>query len=325
VRNGIQAFRDELMSQPSITGVTISRGLIVGGLGNSHVETVDGSGKAVSTSIYQHYVGHDYLDVYGMKLVAGRNFSAQAPGDTLGGVYIVNEAAVRVLGWGDPQQALGKPFRSDNVVGIVIGVVQDFHFTTLQERIEPVALSPTSPNRFSRISARLNTVQMAATIKLIEQAWHKHFPNALLQYSFLDERLERQYQAEKLFGKIFTVFVVLSLAIAGLGLFGLAAYAAEQRTKEIGIRKVLGASVANVIGLLSKDFVKLVLLANLMAWPIGWYAMTEWLQNFAYRIDIAWWVFALSGGLALLIALLTISAQALKAALSNPVEALRYE
>ncbi|MCI0695036.1 ABC transporter permease [candidate division KSB1 bacterium] len=325
VQNGIQPFRDDLLSQPSIKGVTISRGLIVGGLGNSHVETVDGSGKSVSTSIYQHQVGYDYLDVYGMKLVAGRNFSPQAPGDTVGGVYIVNEAAVRVLGWGDPQQALGKPFRAGNPAGTVIGVVQDFHFTTLQERIEPVAISPTRPNRFSRISVRLSTAQLAATIKFIEQAWHMHFPNALLQYSFFDERLESQYQAEKLFGKIFTVFVVLSLAIAGLGLFGLAAYAAEQRTKEIGIRKVLGASVASVIGLLSKDFVKLVLLANLLAWPLGWYAMNGWLQNFAYRIDIGWWVFALSGGLALLIALLTISVQALKAALANPVDSLRYE
>jgi putative ABC transport system permease protein len=254
----------------------------------------------------------------------------------VGGVYIVNEAAVRVLGWSDPQQALGKLFRAGSSRGTVIGVVRDFHFTTLQERIEPVALSPTRPNSFSRISVRINTAQVAATIKFVEQVWHKHFPKALLQYSFFDERLERQYQAEKLFGKIFTVFVVLSLAIAGLGLFGLAAYAAEQRTKEIGPAfpfiilkegrgKVLGASAANVIGLLSKDFVKLVLLANLMAWPIGWYAMNAWLQNFAYRINIGWWVFAVSGGLALLIALLTISVLALKAALANPVEALRYE
>lgn len=325
VQNGIQPFRDELLSQPSITGVTISRGLLVGGLSNSHIETVDGSGQAVSTSMYRHQVGYDYLEVYGMKLVAGRNFSPQAASDTVGGVYIVNEAAVRVLGWDDAQQALGKPFRAGNTMGTVIGVVRDFHFTTLQERIEPVAISPTRPNGFSRISIRLNTAQMAATIKFIEQAWHKHFPNALLQYSFFDERLERQYQAEKLFGKIFTVFVVLSLAIAGLGLFGLAAYAAEQRTKEIGIRKVLGASVANVIGLLSKDFVKLVLMANLLAWPIGWYTMNAWLQNFAYRISIGWWVFALSGGLALLIALLTISVQAFKAALANPVDSLRYE
>jgi putative ABC transport system permease protein len=137
--------------------------------------------------------------------------------------------------------------------------------------------------------------------------------------------LERQYQAEKLFGKIFTVFVVLSLAIAGLGLFGLAAYAAEQRTKEIGIRKVLGASVANLMGLLSQDFLRLVLIANLIAWPVAYLAMTKWLANFAYRIDIGWWTFALAGGLALLIALLTVSTQAIKAALANPVEALRYE
>jgi putative ABC transport system permease protein len=325
VRNGIQPFRDELLSHPSIKGVTISRGLIVGGLGNSHIETIDGSGKTVSTSIYQHQVGYDYLDVYGMKLVAGRNFSSKMPGDTLGGVYIVNEAAVRVLGWGDPQIALGKPFRADNVTGSVIGVVRDFHFTTLQERIEPVALSLTRPNSFSRISVRINTAQIAATLKFAEEAWHKHFPNALLQYSFLDERLDRQYQEEKLFGKIFMVFVALSLAVACLGLFGLAAFATEQRTKEIGIRKVLGATVANVIALLSKDFVKLVLAANLIAWPVAYFAMRQWLQNFAYRIDLNWWIFVLAGGAALLIALLTVSTQALKAALSNPVEALRYE
>jgi len=325
VRDGIQPFRDELLANPAIRGVATSRGLIVNGLGNSHIETIDANGKPVSTSIYQHQIDYGYLNVYEMKLVAGRNFSPRVASDTVGGVYIVNEAAVRALGWGDPENALGKPFRADEVTGTVIGVVKDFHFTSLQERIEPVALSPTRPNRFSRISVRLNTSQISETIAFIEQAWQKHFPKALLQYSFMDERLEQQYQAEKLFGKVFTIFVAISLVVACLGLFGLAAFAAEQRTKEIGIRKVLGASVAHVIALLSKDFVRLVLLANLIAWPIGYFAMNRWLQNFAYRIDIGWWVFALAGGMALLIALITVSAQAIKAALANPVEALRYE
>ena len=325
VREGIQPFRDELRANPAIRGVATSRGLIVNGLGNSLVETIDASGKPFSTSIYQHQIDYDDLNVYEMRLVAGRNFSSRVVSDTVGGVYIVNEATVRALGWGDPQNALGKPFRADGTTGTVIGVVKDFHFTSLQERIEPVALSPTRPNRFSRIAVRLNTVQLTETIAFIEQAWQKHFPQALLQYSFFDERLDEQYQAEKLFGKVFSIFVVISLLVACLGLFGLAAFAAEQRTKEIGIRKVLGASVAHVISLLSKDFVRLVLLANLIAWPVGYWAMSRWLQNFAYRIEIGWWIFALAGGMALLIALLTVSMQAIRAALANPVEALRYE
>ena len=325
VREGIQPFRDELRANPAIRGIATSRGLIVNGLGNSLIETIDANGKPVSTSIYQHQIDYDYLNVYEMRLVAGRNFSPRAASDTVGGVYIVNEATVRALGWGDPQNALGKPFRADGTTGTVIGVVKDFHFTSLQERIEPVALSPTRPNRFSRIAVRLNTAQLSETIAFIEQAWQKHFPQALLQYSFFDERLDEQYQTEKLFGKVFSIFVVISLVVACLGLFGLAAFAAEQRTKEIGIRKVLGASVAHVISLLSKDFVRLVVLANLIAWPVGYFAMSRWLQNFAYRIDIGWWIFALAGGLALFIALLTVSLQAIRAALANPVEALRYE
>ncbi len=325
VREGIQPFRDELRANPAIRGVATSRGLIVNGLGNSLIETIDANGKPVSTSIYQHQIDYDYLNVYEMRLVAGRNFSSRAASDTVGGVYIVNEATVRALGWGDPQNALGKPFRADGTTGTVIGVVKDFHFTSLQERIEPVALSPTRPNRFSRIAVRLNTAQLTETIAFIEQAWQKHFPQALLQYSFFDERLDEQYQTEKLFGKVFSIFVIISLLVACLGLFGLAAFAVEQRTKEIGIRKVLGASMAHVISLLSKDFVRLVLLANLIAWPVGYFAMSRWLQNFAYRIDIGWWIFALAGGMALLIALLTVSLQAIRAALANPVEALRYE
>jgi putative ABC transport system permease protein len=325
VMRGIQPFRDELLSNPAVQGVAVSRGLIVNGLGNSHIETIDGNGKTISTSIYQHQIDYEYLNVYAMKLLAGRNFSPQILADTLGGAYIVNEAAVRVFGWGDPQNALNKPFKGGGQTGTVIGVVKDFHFNSLQEAIAPVALSLTRPYAFSRISVRINTAQIAETIQFIEQAWRRHFQSALLQYSFMDERLDRQYQAEKLFGKIFMTFVVLSLAIACLGLFGLAAFAAEQRTKEIGIRKVLGASLAGIVGLLSQDFVKLVLSANLIAWPLGYFVMNEWLQNFAYRINIGWWVFVLAGGSALLIALLTVSTQALKAALANPVEALRYE
>ena len=321
VQNGIQPFKDELLANSNITGITISRGLIVGGLGNSLVGTIDGNGRAVSTSIYRHMVGLDYIDVYKMKISAGRNFSRA---DSLGG-YIVNEAVVRTFDWGEPEDALGKPFIRGRGQGRIIGVVEDFHFSSLQNAIEPVALSLTRPNRFSRISVRLETANLAKTMEFVEQGWVKHFPAALFEYSFMDERLDRQYRQEKLFGNIFMTFVVLSLAIACLGLFGLAAFAAQQRTKEIGVRKVLGATVVNVVALLSKDFVNLVLFANLIAWPVAWFIMTRWLENFAYHIGIEWWMFTLAGGLALVIALLTVSTQAIRAALANPVEALRYE
>jgi putative ABC transport system permease protein len=325
VQNGIQPFRNELISSSAVKGIAVSRGLIVGGLGNSHIETIDSEGKAISSSIYRHQIDYNYLDVYEMELLAGRNFSPHFPTDTVGGAYLVNEAAVRAFGWGDPQNAIGKPFKSGHQVSPVIGVVKDFHFTSLQEAIAPVALSLTRSDGFSRITLRIDTGNLSETLDFVEKTWRKHFPSALLQYSFLNERLDRQYPAEKLFGKIFMTFVVLSLTVACLGLFGLAAFAAEQRTKEIGIRKVLGASVSGIIGVLSKDFVKLVLIANLVAWPVAYFAMNKWLQNFAYRIDIALTVFGIAGGLALLIALITVSLQAIKAALANPVESLRCE
>jgi putative ABC transport system permease protein len=155
--------------------------------------------------------------------------------------------------------------------------------------------------------------------------WSKFAPSYPLDYYFLDDDFARLHQADQQLGRVFQAFALLAIGIACLGLFGLAAFTAERRTKEIGVRKVLGATVTNVVTLLSKDFVKLVLLANLIAWPLAWYAMNKWLQSFAFRVEMEWWVFALAGGLALLIALLTVSTQAIKAALANPVEALRYE
>jgi putative ABC transport system permease protein len=155
--------------------------------------------------------------------------------------------------------------------------------------------------------------------------WSKFAPSYPLDYYFLDEDFSRLHQADQQLGRVFQAFALLAIGIACLGLFGLAAFTAERRTKEIGVRKVLGATVMNVVTLLSKDFVKLVLLANLIAWPLAWFAMNKWLQSFAFRVEMEWWVFALAGGLALLIALLTVSTHAIKAALANPVEALRYE
>jgi putative ABC transport system permease protein len=321
VNEGIDPFREELLANPAISGVATSRGLIVGGLSNSHIETVDGSGKPVSTSIYQHEVGLEYLDVYQMQVLAGRSF---VPTDT-GSAYIVNEAAVRVLGWGSPENALGKPFGVGSRTSQVIGVVKDFHFSSLENPIEPVAVSLARPRQFSRISVRLGGAQLDETIMFLEQTWRKHFPQALLQYSFMNDRLDRQYQPQKIFGKVFLVFVMLSLVVACLGLFGLASYATEQRVKEVGIRKVLGASVPGVVMLLSADFLRLVFGAFVVGSPVAYFTMSRWLQDFAYRVEIGPGLFLLAGAFAMVIAFVTVGYHAIRSALSNPVEALRCE
>jgi putative ABC transport system permease protein len=175
------------------------------------------------------------------------------------------------------------------------------------------------------ISIRLRPDDIPSALTFLQEKWQEYRPDYPFSYYFIDERFNQRYENEEKLGKLFSLFSLLAIAVACLGLFGLAAFTAEQRTKEIGIRKVLGASVAGILSLLSKDFVKLVVVANIIAWPVAWYAMNRWLQDFAYRIDIGWWVFAFAGGLALLIALLTVSTQAIKAALANPVESLRYE
>jgi putative ABC transport system permease protein len=214
--------------------------------------------------------------------------------------------------------------------GKIIGVTEDFHVDNPRFAIGAAVLTMVDDedeesNRLTHFLVRVAPENSRTTMSQIEAVWNQNFPHRPFEPIFLDERLANAYRADAMFGQIVGAFAILAIFIAGLGLLGLASFTVEQRTKEIGIRKVLGATVANVIALLSKEFVKLVLAANLLAWPLAYYAMHKWLQDFAYRIEIGWWVFALAGGMALLIALLTVSTQAVKAALSNPVDALRYE
>jgi ABC-type antimicrobial peptide transport system permease subunit len=264
-------------------------------------------------------VDEDFIKTLGLKIVTGRDFSKELH-DELQGAYVLNESAVKAVGWQNP---IGKLFKVVKK-GPVIGVVKDFHFRSLHNTIEPVALH-IDPEAFFYLFIRTQPDQLSGTIKFLQEKWRQIFPDRPFDYSFLNDDLEQVYKSEARLGKIFNYIGGLSILIACLGLLGLASFMAERKTKEIGIRKVLGASAVSIFSLLSKNFVMLVLLANLLAWPIAWYAMKHWLENFAYRIDLGWWVFALAGGLALLIALLTVSTQAIKAALANPVEALRYE
>jgi putative ABC transport system permease protein len=272
-------------------------------------------------------VDRDFLPVYEMELLDGRNFWPEEKGMSSDSASIIlNESAAKQLGFENAASAIGQEVYLGGQQMQVIGVIRDYHHLGLHHSINPMMLTLHLDEDPEIFSVKVSAANLRATIAQIREQWDKSFPGNPFDFFFLDNYFAVQYNTEQRFGQVFMLFAALAILIACLGLLGLAAYAAERRTKEIGIRKVLGATVANLVELLSKDFVKLVLLANVIAWPFAWYAMNKWLQNFAYRIDISWWVFALVplGG-TLMIALLTVSTQAIKAALANPVEALRYE
>ncbi len=266
-------------------------------------------------------VDEDYLSTLGIRLVSGRNFSNKMASDTA--AMIVNEAFVKRFGFKDP---LYKTVYRDSY-GIqpyhIVGVMKDFHFSSLKDEIKPVALVYNEDR--GSVSVRVKTASLAALMSRIEDRWQHLAPNQQFTYSFMDQDFDATYRSEQRIGQLFISFSTLAILIACLGLFGLAAYAAEQRTKEIGVRKVLGASISGIVGMLSMDFIKLVFISILIASPLAWLVMSKWLQNFAYRENIQWWILAVAGAIALFIAFITISFQSIKAALANPVKSLRSE
>ncbi len=273
-------------------------------------------------------VDYDFVSAFGMEIVAGRDFSKEYATDAQQ-AFILNEAAVKKFGW---DSALDKKLEMEAVAhgqpraGKVIGVVKDFHLRSLHHTLEPLALLIAPASYYlDNMTIRLEAQNIPQTLPALERKWREIVPHRPFDYFFLDEAFAALYRQEQRLAQIFKYFSALALLVGGLGLFGLASFMAEQKTKEIGIRKVLGASVAGIVALLSKDLVKLVLLANLIAWPLAYFAMDEWLQNFAYRIEMKLWTFAAAAALAVTIAWLTVSYQTLKAALANPVEALKYE
>ena len=297
-----------------------------------------GSGKMNAYSIIQNqkgemqvcspdlfFVDFDYIPQYQLKLVAGRAFSKAFGSDTTQSM-ILNEAGVKMLGYHSPQDAIGRDFSQWGRKGKIIGVVNDFHYESLQQEIRPLSLR-IEPGGCDQLSIKVSTSDLKGTIAGIEKAWKATIPYRPFSYFFVDEMFDRQYRAEDRFGRLFLYFAVLAIFISCLGLLGLASYSTIQRTKEIGVRKVLGASVSGIVGLLSKDFLVLVGIAFVVATPVSFFLMKGWLDGFAYRINIfsAWWIFILAGMGAFGIALLTISFQAVKAALMNPVKSLRTE
>jgi putative ABC transport system permease protein len=329
------AFRNELKQLPGVKEVTASNGFLPNGFSTSRM-SVKGSTQQQQINFIS--VAYNFLDVMGVKVKEGRGFSTNFQADTLNngipggpleqtiGSIILNETAVKELNLSSPigKQILWGNDKDTNYYVNVVGVVHDFHFTSLRNEIKPFAFVA-HPRPQGTWLVKLSGNNIPNTLKQIENKW-KQFPSErALDYTFLDETFARLYLAEARFQKVFISLVILGIVIACLGLLGLATFAAQQRVKEIGIRKVLGASIPNIVQLLSRDFLKLVIIAFVIALPVGWYATNRWLQDFAYRVDIKWWVFLLAGLIAMLIAFVTISFQTIRAAVANPVKNLRTE
>jgi putative ABC transport system permease protein len=264
----------------------------------------------------------DYFSTFQLRLVAGR---AYFPSDTAREA-VVNEKLLQQVGVKHPQDAIGQTIRINDRNYPVVGVVQDFHNVSLRNPIAPTAIfANKSSYRQVGLKIKATNANVKETIRTVEQIWNETFPEYVYEAGFLDERLAEFYEGETKLAQLFKIFAAIAIFIGCLGLYGLVSFVAVQKTKEIGIRKVLGASLPNIVSLLSLDFLKLVLLANVLAWPLAWWVMQRWLQDFEYRTPIGWWMFAIAGIGALLIALITVSFQAIKAAVANPVEALRSE
>lgn len=321
-----ESFRTSLLSNSSVRAVARSSRIPTGRLLDAMGSRINLGDSSVPTKADIKFVivDEDYLPAYGIQTVSGRNFSKDFGMDTSS--FMINEAAVKVLGLKTAADAVGKEFAYGRRTGRIVGVMNDFHFESLHQRILPLVFyMPRQNGSYGSISIKVAGGQLPSTLAFIEKTWKATLPEIPYDYSFLDSRFEKIYDSETKQGTIFTVFAFIAIFIACLGLLGLSAFAISQRVKEIGIRKVLGADAGAIVGLLSKDFLKLVVIAALIAFPIAWFAMNKWLDDFAYHTSIVWWVFVVAGCLAAAIAFLTIAFQALKVANANPVKSLRTE
>ena len=315
-----EAIRDEWLKNPRITAVTASGSLPTKINSSTIINSEDHRNMEEGLAIYENRVHYNFLDVFGIELLAGRDFSPAIITDLEEG-YLINETAAKALGW-TPEEAVGNHFTHQGEK-TVIGVIKDFHMHSMHQPIQPLMFR--LHNAYWRyFSVKVRPEELPETIAMLEKSIKEISPYPF-EYQFLDERFDQLYESEMKLGGILGFFTILSILIGSLGIFGMAAFTTEQRFREIGIRKAMGASVRNILILLSKDFIKLVVLSFFIAFPLAWYAIYRWLQEFAYRIDIEWWIFALSGLTVLLIAYIAIGKQSIKAALVNPVDSLGSE
>ena len=321
----LEGFKTRLLQNPNILSVSAAKRVPSGRLldsGGARLLSGETS-QPIDFRIANLLVDHDYIPTFKMEMAAGRNFSREMGTDPTQ-AFILNETAAKRIGWESPEEAIGKGFGYGRRNGQIIGVVKDFHFESLHQEISPIVMYLSSSD-MAQISIRIGPENIPQTMAFLKDIWAEMRPNYPFSYYFIDENFDRLYRAEEKLGRIFSYFAFLSVLIGCLGLFGLASYSAERRTKEIGIRKVLGASPTGITFLLSKEFTKWVLLANVIAWPAAYLIMSRWLQNFAYRSGIGIGTFLLAGGIAWTIAFLTVSYQAVKASTADPVKALKYE
>ena len=322
----IQSFKNDLTQVSGITNVSNSTSIPGENFGDTAFKTEGATAVAVH-DIKILFTDYDFVSTYQIKMKEGRFFSREFASDTM--AVVMNEAAVKSVGLKNPVGKYLVRIGSTPETSIkfkIIGVTDNFNFESLHQKIEPLVFGLFRQNGFGRfVSIRFTTKNVKSTIGGISSIWHKYAGNQAFEYSFFNDDFAKLYSSEQRTGQIFSVFSVIAIIIACLGLLGLAAFTAEQRTKEIGIRKVLGATVSEIIFMLTKEFTKWVIVANIIAWPVAYFFMNGWLENFAYRINISVWIFVLSALAALLIAVITVSYQAIKAAMANPVKSLRYE
>ncbi len=323
--NNHEAIKNEFLKHHNIIGATACSAPPGEGYSNRTTRVVGREDE--NWPMNDMNFDHDFIPEFKIQMAAGRSFSDDMSTDA-GRSCIINEAAVRHFGWSSPEEAIGKVLergpREPENRRTIIGVVKDFHYTGLQRAIEPLVML-NEPQNFYSISLTIKTENLSETLSFIEGKWNELHLGSIFSYSFLDERFDRFYRSEEITGKMLTVFASLAIFLSCLGLFGLVCFTVRQRTKEIGVRKALGASVPNILSLLSKEFLKWIVISNVIAWPVAYFVGNKWLENFAFRIDMGWWMFAVAAFAALVIALLTLSFQTIKAAAANPVDSLRYE
>jgi len=326
VREDYQVFKNTLLGHPSITNVASSRRIPSDQLLDSSgaKAEIDGDMQAPEVVIKRLDTGFDFLETYDMEMAAGRWFSRDYSADDTA-AFVLNEKAIQVIGWQSDEDAVGKGFSYGGREGRVIGVSKNIHFESLRSEISPVVMFVPRLNNKRFVSVKIQTNDLRETVSFVESTWARFSPNFPLEYRFLDNRFEELYQSEAQRSKLFTGFSSLAIFLACLGLLGLASFTVSQRTKEISIRKVLGASIQSILYILSKEFLLLIGLSVVLASPVAWYFMSDWLQGYAYRIDLELTPFVIAAIVSASIAVLTISLQTLKAAISNPVNGLRDE
>jgi putative ABC transport system permease protein len=318
--NKIRTIKSELTQNLNIISVSGSKRL-PNYMTLGAVNILPGKETASNIPVYAMWGDDDFIDVYGIEITAGRNFSQEYPADRKGAI-LINETAAKACRWEDP---IGKILTYwGNRTGVIVGIMKDFHFHPIHRPIEPLCIYY-EPLYFDYLSIKIRGSDIPKTIAHIERTMKKFSPNHPFEYQFFDEIFDRTYQTEQKTGEQFSVITILSILIACMGLFGLALFTTQQRTKEIGIRKVMGASVKHIMFLFTKEFLKWILVANLVAWPVAYLVMNRWLQNFAFRIHIGWFHFLVTGAISFAIALTTVSYQVLKTATANPVDSLRHE